>query len=380
MQALTWDLFGRLAREEGGLRASAYVPLGPLGDARPGLVRLERILADLEQELRAGGLAEEDAAGWTAAARQLLRGDPDLQAGGAAGIFLAEGSALAVHVPGAGAARIHVGPRHLVTPLVASLQGGGTFFILALSRHGLRLLRCTQTTVERVDAAVLGRGVDEVLAGERHPRNLQVHSVRGQAGGRWIGVFHGHGGEAETAKDRDLRYLRALELHVRHALGTGGAPLVLAGVEPLVPAYRRLSGYPHLMEAFIAGSPGGVPDDVLHERALPLVAPWFAQAAQREAERYALLAGTGLATDDASIIAAKARAGLVDALFLLEGGAAWGRRDAAARYDVHGERAAGDEDLVNDAVIDTYRTGGRLYAHDPFGVAPDAALAAILRA
>jgi hypothetical protein len=384
MQALTWDVFGRLARADGGLRASVYVPLGPLGDVRPGLVRLDRALSEAAEQLRAHGLDPDEASAWTTAARELVDGDPDLQAGGAMALFLTAGSAAAVHIAEGAGPHVHVGGQYLVRPLVAALQGDGTFFILALSRSGLRLLRCSRTTVEAVDEADLDRPIDEVLVGEEYPRDLQLHSFGGDAGGQWSGTYHGHGGEPDTVKDRDLRYFQALDPHVRKALGTSGAPVVLAGVEPLVPEYRHVSDYPYLVKGYIAGSPRGprdVPDDVLHERALPLVAPVFGQAAQREADRYAFLAGTGLATADLPTIAAKARVGLVDTLFLLRDAVAWGRHDAAtASVEVHAERGVGDEDLVNGAVIDAYRTGGRLYAQLPFGLAPGSALAAILRA
>ncbi len=380
MQALTWDVFTELARAEGGLRASIYVPLGAPGDGRPGRVRLHRALVEAAGELQAAGLPAAEADAWAAAGREAVDGDADMERGGTVAMFLAGGRAEPVHVADGTVALVRVEARPYVVPLLPALQGDGLFFVLALSRHGLRLLRCTRAGAVPVAIPALARTMEDVLGAEYRPHTLEAHRYGGATGG--TAVYHGQGGEPETIKDRTLRYFQAMAPVVREAVdGDRAAPVILAGVDELFPLYRQASGSPAVRPGGLAGNAEETSDAELHRRALPLAAPVLEAAAQDEAERLQALMGTGLATDDLALIAAKARDGLVDVLFLMQAAPVWGRCDPATdRCEVHPAREPGDEDLVNLALIRAHLTGARLFARPVYGMAPQTAVAAVLRA
>ncbi len=379
MRALTWDIFTELARSEGGLFASIYVPMGAPGDARPGHVRLHRAWVEAAGELQAAGLPPAEADAWAAAGREAVADDPDLQRGGTAAVFLGGGRAEPVHVADGVRALVRVEARPYVVPLVASLQGDGVFFVLALSRHGMRLLRCTRAGAVPVDSADLAQTMTEVLGPEYRPHDLEAHRYGGAGG---TAVYHGQGGEPETIKDRTLRYFQAMAPRVREALGhERSAPMILAGVEELFPIYRQASGDIAIRPGGLAGNAEETPDLELVRRALPLVAPVFEQVAGADAERFDALAGTGLATAELAEVAVKARDGLVDTLFLIREAPVWGRYDPETdRYELHDARRPGDEDVVNAAVVHAHLSGARIFARPVYGVSPEAVAAAILRA
>ena len=68
-------------------------------------------------------------------------------------------------------------------------------------------------------------------------------------------------------------------------------PLLLAGVEYLLPIYKEANTYPHLIDTVIKGNPDLLSADELHKSAWEIIRPLF-QAAQEEAfAHYQQLAG-----------------------------------------------------------------------------------------
>ena len=97
-----------------------------------------------------------------------------------------------------------------------------------------------------------------------------------------------HGQSADDAKDRILRYFRQIDAGLRDLLREAQVPLVLAGVEYLLPIYKEVNTYQHLLDGGISGNPEGVNFD-LHRQAWAQVEPFFT----REQEQAAAPTATG---------------------------------------------------------------------------------------
>ena len=91
-------------------------------------------------------------------------------------------------------------------------------------------------------------------------------------------IFHGHGvGELPDKKDRILRYFQKVDAGLNDILADQQAPLVLAGVDYLLPIYQQANSYPHLLTDGITGDPEDVSDEDLHRQALDIVLPILTQ-------------------------------------------------------------------------------------------------------
>lgn len=276
-----------------------------------------------------------------------------------------------------------VADRFHVKPLLPLLVSDRRFYLLALSQNEVRLLAGTQYGSDQIELEGVPRSLDEVLKYDDPERQLQFHTGAPTAGGRRAALFHGHGTGADDVKTNILRFFHLIDDGVCSLLGNERAPLVLAGVEYLLPLYREVNSYPNLAEGSVTGNPEGLTADVLHAHAWPVVQPFFQRAQEEEAGRYRQLAGTGKTSKALAEIVLAALDGRVETLFVAVGVQRWGTVDAKIRaVHVHDETAPVDEDLLNVAAIQTLLHGGTVYAVDP-GSVPDAehgaAAAAVFR-
>jgi hypothetical protein len=102
------------------------------------------------------------------------------------------------------------------------------------------------------------------------------------------------------------RYLNLLDTGLKAIFHEKQAPLILAGVDYLLPIYHRVSEYAHIMKEGITGSPEHLRPEELQEQAWTIVEPYIRQAMEKVVEQYQQLAVTAKATDNIEEIVAAA--------------------------------------------------------------------------
>jgi hypothetical protein len=213
---------------------------------------------------------------------------------------------------------------------------------------------------------------------------LQYHTGTATPGGakQRASIFHGHGASEEDDKSVLLRYFQRVDKGLMELLPEERYPLVLAGVDYLLPIYQQANNYPYLVDAFIEGNPDELNAKELHQRAWKIIAPIF-QADQRTAiERFTELheSGSGLASVDLKSIVPAAHYGRVETLFVALDIQLWGKYDAQNNtIKRHAEFQPGDQDLLDLAAVQTLLNGGTVYALEPGKMPRKASLAAIYR-
>jgi hypothetical protein len=272
-----------------------------------------------------------------------------------------------------------VGDRHHVAPLLPLFTGDGHFFVLALSQNEIRLLGGSRHSVEHVELSDVPTSLADALRYEDREKQHLFHVAGGGArSGR--AIFHGHGIGGEVGKDQILRYFRQVDRGLRELLADERAPLVLAGVEYLLPIYREATTYPHLVDVGIAGNPEGLSDDHLHGQAWALIEPVFRRERQQAAARYRDLAGTGLGPSELVEVLQRSHEGRVEVLFIAVGEQQWGAYDAeAGTVALRDQPEAKDEDVLNLAAVRTLQGGGVVYAVGRDEMPAPGSLAAVLR-
>jgi hypothetical protein len=291
--------------------------------------QLARCLDEAERNL------EAPHSGLFRPARALL-GDEEFwrhQEGGLA-VFLAPGLFRAYRLPVAFAERVAVGEEPALTPILP-LVSVGHFFVLALSKGGVRLFRCGPGGAAEVEVPGCPRGVEGAMAGHDSDEMLNYHTRH--VGGRSEATYHGNGVGTDDRKDDVRRYFLAVERALRPVLRGEDAPVFLAGVAYLLPMFRTACSYAHLAGVEIHGSPDRMSARELFERALPLARPYLEKALEGGLDLYGRLAGTGRTASGAEAAAAAVR-GEAEVLFVREGESGWAEY-AAAEALRHGGRA-----------------------------------------
>jgi hypothetical protein len=299
-------------------------------------------------------------------------------------IFLADGFLREYRLPLKFDELVVVSHRFHVKPLMPLLTGDGDFYLLALSQKQIRLFEGTRYGMTEIELEDVPTSLEEALQYDETAKEGQfrIGTSSGNPRPQQAGSFHGQGSpDRDDSKADILQFFHVLDQGLQKYLKGKQAPLVLAGVNYLLPIYAEANSYPHLINEIIPVENIGIlkPND-LHQSAWSIVEPHYTQTQQAAIEHYYELSGTGKTSTDLKEVVAGAYYGRVDQLFVAVGIQQWGNFDTQANeLQMHAEPEPGDEDLLNAAAAQTVLNGGTVYAVTPDEVPEQAPVAAVFR-
>ncbi|PSB03459.1 hypothetical protein C7B69_26405, partial [filamentous cyanobacterium Phorm 46] len=241
MNLLAIDELTTLATESNSTCISIYTPMERLGaETQQNPIRFKNRVRQAEEQLLAMGMSEQDA-------KELLQPVHELdtyefwqhQSDGLA-ILLSPNKFRYYCLPIAFPELTVVTERFHLKPLLQLLSGDGRFYILALSQNQVRLFQGTRYHVKEVELTDVPTSSAEALQYDDPEQSLQFHtaSSQGSGGGDGSAIFHGQGGGNDDHKDGLLSYFRQVSNGLESFLKNEKAPLILAGVDYLLPIYQ----------------------------------------------------------------------------------------------------------------------------------------------
>jgi Bacterial archaeo-eukaryotic release factor family 7 len=246
-------------------------------------------------------------------------------------------------------ALLTVGGCFAIRHLAPELSRPRVFYVLALSKTHVALLRCEGLHAE---IASLPPGVPETLtealALKPPDHDLEGRSAAGASTGAMHSVRFGTGSGRERQQAHLADYYKLVDRGLQQILREPGIPLILAGVEEDVAIYRGGSTYPGLAKRSISGSPD-IKRDQIHilQQAYSIL-----RTDAIERQRAALLAAKertappGFLTDPDTILPATFE-GRVRELYLNE------RAEKTGVFERGAYQSCGQEDLLNLAAVQT---------------------------
>jgi hypothetical protein len=372
-----------LASTRGGHRVSIYMPTVTAGpETRQNPIRWKNLLRQAQSDLKGLVSRPEDAKrmlspGWD------LEDDFDFwqNQGEGLGAYFDGDSMHIYRLPVPVEEIAVVSDEFHVKPLLPLFYENGPFCLLALSQGEVRLFSGHRFSLTEVKVPDMPKSMEDALWADQHDDQLQSHSVNTGIGGRGDAVFHSSGDEAQARHKVDIkRYFDIVDHAVRAYLHDQRAPLVVASVEYLQPIYREANSYGNLLDEGLTGSPENLTMEQLGQEAWRIVEKYYRADEERAAERFGNQTGTGLAETDLKLILPAAAQGRVDTLWLSTNEELWGVVADDGSVDVvHGEKAAGDKDLMDVAASRTVANGGRIFAVEQREIPGGGVMAALLR-
>jgi hypothetical protein len=366
---------------------SVFMPTFRKGDAEQNPIRMKNLLRKTDEKLRERGLRSTDA--YLQPARSLINdsGFWEHVADGLA-IFMTEDGVRLFRLPLQFPEIVIVNTRFYIKPLLPLLSEEKRFYILALSQNRIRIFRATRYSVEELEPENMPKSLSEAMKYDLREAQLQWHSqtMSGISGGgvspgtKRTPMFFGQGVGTDDAKDRILRYFREVDKGVKEMLPGERIPMILAGVDYLLPIYREANTYPHLVDGGVEGNPDGLRPEELHAKAFDLLDPVISGPRVLAMNKYARLAGTGMASNQLDQVLTAAEHGRVDTLFVALGQRRWGRFDPLQNaVEESGSEQPGDEDLLDLASLLVVKNSGVVYAVPPEEVPGGSVIAALFR-
>jgi Bacterial archaeo-eukaryotic release factor family 7 len=360
---------------------SIYLPTHLAPDARQDAIRLKNLLERAEVALEARGMRRCEAEELLTAAGK-LPDDADFWKGLSQGlaIFVTPKLFRAYRLPLAFDESFTVQQRLHIKPLLPVADYGERFLLLALSQKHVRLLEINRSEHREVAVPGMPDSKRQALNYDGVDRGEQVHSAMRGNLGKQAAVFHGQGGEKDTAKEELEQFFQVISRALEPVLRQETAPLLLAGVDYILPIFRKTSSYAHIVERHLTGNCDLLTNQQLHERSWEIMRPYFDRPRRESLEKLRAFLGTGKASGDAAEVAGAATTGKIDVLLADVNQEQLGTFDKdLGRAVICDQACNGSEDLVNLAVAETLLHGGTVFAAQPHELPDSSPLAATFR-
>ncbi|WP_420460769.1 hypothetical protein [Neolewinella sp.] len=259
---------------------------------------------------------------------------------------------------------IYVAPEFYLRPLVPMLGEDNKFHFLALSRGAIKFYTGTAASIAEVDLSGLTPvNIDDALMQDTPDNDLsRAGGAEGQRGSN-NPVFFNRGGKTGDEVEELKVYFDRVDAGISDYLCDDKAPLVLGGVEQLIPIYQEANSYNHLYtDNHVAGNLELDGPAEIHEKAWAVIGTHFDEQRQRDRQLYGDNAARNEAGSDIESIVPAAINGRIAALWLNKDQYVYGEYHA----ENNGVEIMTDEDknateLLNLAAVRALQSGARVY-------------------
>lgn len=339
-----------LISHKGKWCVSMYMPTHHVGsDQQQDQVRLKNVLAEAEVKLLANGLRRPKVQQLMQPAEDLL-GDKDfwLHQGDGLAIFLSNDFSATYRLASRFEPLLVINKSFHTKPLYPILNRVGKFYLLFISFNHIRLFEATADAIHEIDLD-FPASLDEVQ---------------------------------EVDDPKILRFFQAANQRLQDLLKGRQRPMILAGVEHVLPIFREVCTYENVLNDHLPGNPNQGDLKELHQEAYQIAAPVFEEGQKKAFERYKQLEGqqSGLAVSDLKTALRAATSGQVESLFVPL------NEQKSGHYDMEYNalklaNASGyeSEDLLDLAAAETILNSGQVFAIPRDQLPGHGDLAAILR-
>jgi hypothetical protein len=284
--AITREEIRDLLQLPGRPRVSIYMPTFRAGaETQQNPIRLKNLLRSVHEKLEESGMESAAAAEMMAPVRELVDDQAfwQTQSDGLA-IFFSPEVFRTYRLPATLDELAMVNERFHVKPLFTLLAEDRPFYVLALSLKNIRLIAATQHHAEELEIPGVPHSLTEAL-GDLTRQYSQFQASTSSKTVARSPIFHGHGTGEDNLKAEIVQFFnladKALLKHMDR-----DTPVVLAGVEYLLPRYKETTELPHVLDEGLTGNAEGLSPEELRDKAWEIVEPVLTADRRKAAERY----------------------------------------------------------------------------------------------
>jgi hypothetical protein len=276
-------------------------------------------------------------------------------------VFIADGHFKYVKTPIAPKEEVIINTSFHLSSLLPLMMNNDYFYLLVLSKKQARLYRADAFEMIHIPVPELPNGVDDVVHFEE--KDDQKLFRTGSSGGGGGANYHGIGSGKPDEKENISMYFDEVDETLWKAvLHNENVPLLLAGVEYLIPLYKQVAQYKPIWDEPLTGSHEFDDMRELHEAARKKMEPYFNERHKRALEAFGNHSGQGTTSFFPDDVIASAYYKRVWHLFVAKDAELWGKFDEMSNVmKIHPSQREGDEDLVDKAIIHTILNGGEVH-------------------
>ena len=387
MTSLGIDDLKTLAENPHTPSVSIYLPTQKAGaEIRQNPIRFKNLIRTAEENLQAMGIRHTEAVNLLKPAMELDHDDFWEHQDQGLVIFIAPNLFRYYCLPTPFPELAVVSNQFHFKPLLHFINNEGKFFILALSQKNVKFFVATSHKIKEIPVENMPHHLQETLLEDEYQKGVQ-HKVGTIRGGSYAaehpGSVHGQGSpDREKHEAEILHFCHGINAALTKIISTEKAPLILAGVDYILPIYHAANTYQYLLDESINGNPEFMNVEQLHNQGWQIVNPLFQKNQKIAIELYQQLAGEGWekATSDLQKIIPAAYYQRINCLFVAIDQQEWGKFELEnSTVDLHTQPEPEDEDMLDFAAVHTLLNGGKVYTLKSEEMPNGAKVAAILR-
>jgi hypothetical protein len=379
---LSKEIFQQLAAYESVCCISIYIPTHQSGvevNEQVDLISFKNALQQISSELKEK-IDQTLLTKMLEPAYELLRNDKfwySLSPGLAC--FIADGFFKYIKLPIAPEEKLLINTAFFLSPMVPVITSKEYFYLLVLSKKQAKFYRVDNFGIKYIAISEMPNGVDDVVHFEE--KEGQQLFRTGSSGGGGGASFHGMGSGTPDEKEHISIYLEEVDETLwKEVLSKENAPLLLAGVEYLIPLYRKVSHYNYISDKNLTGSLEHEDENKLYRQARELMEPYFLEGVNKAKEKYGNQSATTLTSSIPEDVIPAAYYSRVSILFAQKNEQIWGTFDKNSNeLLIHDKQEDKDDSLMDKAILKTLLNGGEVFIMEKEQMPSDSKLAALMR-
>lgn len=266
-----------------------------------------------------------------------------------------------------------------LTPLIPVMTSKDYFYVLVISKKRAKLYRADAFGMQYIPVQGMPKGVDDVVRFEEKDDEdlFRTETIGAGAGAS----YHGIGtGRPEPKTNLAMYFDEVDETLWKEVLHKENVPLLLAGVEYLIPIYKQVAKYKSIWDDAITGSHEHEDINTLYKQAREKMTPYFNERVEKALTAFANQSATAFTSSVPADIIPAAHYGRISQLFALKDEHIWGRFDEINNeLTVHDTRESDDECLSDKTIIKTLLNGGEVFLLPGDKMPANSKLAALMR-
>jgi hypothetical protein len=294
-------------------------------------------------------------------------------------LFISDGFFKYIRMPLAPEQQLVIENSFYVTPLIPIMTSKEYFYLVVISKKQVKLFRGDAFGLEFIPVEGLPQGMDDLSRDDKGEEG----TFRNEGPAATTGTgFHGMGGGNNVdEKAKIATYFEAADdVIYKKILHNENAPLVLAGVEYLIPIYKSVADYNNVWDDALTGNYEYKDTPTLYKEAKETMSPYFERRINKALELYGNQSATALTSSIPADVIPGTYYSRVSYLFVQKGAHIWGTFDEMSNeIKLHETQQEDSEDLIDNAVVKTLATGGDVFVLEKEKMPADSTIAAIFR-
>ena len=371
--------FQELAQQQNSVSVSIYMPAEKAGaETRKNPILFKNLIREAEEKIEQSNKATAEITKALDSAKDYIDNHDFWQHQNSGLAFFVNANGIKYYrLPYSFEQQVEVADRFFLKPLLPVITNNSKFYLLALSQNEVQFFLGSHYSLNQIELPKsVPPSLAEALKYDDPEKQQQYHS--GDTG--TSPIYHGQGVGTTDNKDEIKRFFQQIDSGLQAVLQEENTPLVLAGVEFLLPIYQETNSYANLLEKGITGNPENVDSRDLHRQAWEIIEPHLINQRKQETDKFKQLADTDEASSQIEQIVSAAVMGQIDTLFVAKNAQYWGEFDSQSnKVTLHSEPQAESTDLVDLAATKSYLQGGKVYILELPEMPDNTAMSAIFR-